>query len=683
MTAGNRPPIGRSVLCGFPTAAKLIVPGRRVSKTGGCGRWCFFGRRFSDVLRGNVMSYLDRRGGPRTSRSPLRAWLGVTALIMATLVGFVGAGGVTPTRPAEAATADSFVFGTGGDHASGAKASAVMQRVGAENLDFFLSLGDLSYDTIPPAQWCQFVKNNINAGAGKPVGDPYGESYPFELTEGNHDHLNYDQYLPCLPDRMGSTVRSGSTYGRDYYFDYPTATPLARFIVTSPGIEYTFANGSPEATWLSDAIDQARASGIKWVIVTEHKNYVTAGEKPDEIGSAFFNLLVQKKVDLLLQGHEHDYQRSHQLALSAGCPAVPKGGFNASCVVADGGSGTYVAGRGTVLVITGLAGQTARTIRTADPEVPYFAKMEGNALAPTFGFNKISVTADSLTSTFVNSSTTGFADGFTISSGPPPPVTAPDAPGIGVPAAGNGSATVRWSPPATDGGTPITGYSVRAYAGTAATAPVFSTTSAGATATSVPVTGLANGTAYTFDVRAVNAAGTSVASARSIAVTPQGTTRVLTLNPVADTMAKEAAPASTWGSKVSLISDRLETTSPSAVRSYLRFTVPALAAGERITGASLSLNVTNATGNGPALWRTGTFTESTMNWLTKPAHSGTVTVGNFPAMAVGRVRTPVSGVSAGPVNLELLGESDDGMLFDSREAVTVANRPQLIVTISS
>jgi hypothetical protein len=515
------------------------------------------------------------------------------------------------------------------------------------------------------------------------VGDTYGESYPFQLTEGNHDKLNYDEYLPCLPDRLGSTVKPGSTYGRDYYFDYPSATPLARFIVTAPGLEYTFANGSAEAAWLSDAIDQARATGIKWVIVANHKNYVTAGEKPDEVGSAFFNLLVEKKVDLVLQGHEHNYQRSHQLGLSASCPAVPKGIVNGSCMVASGSTGAYAAGRGTVLVVTGLAGQTARTLRTADVEVPYFATMEGNALAPTFGFNKITVTPDSLASTFLNSSATGFADEFTISRGQLPVATSPAAPTVGTPTAGNASATVRWTAPASNGGSTITGYSVRAYAGAAATAPVFRTISAGAAATSVNVSGLSNGTAYTFDVRAINAVGTSEASARSTAVTPKVTTRTVTLNPVADTMAKEAAPASTWGTRAVLTSDKLDTTAPSAIRSYLRFTVPALATGEKITAASLSLNVTNASGNGPAVWKTETFAESTMSWSTKPAHSGTAPVGNFPAMAVGRVRTAIGGVTAaGAVNVELLPDSDDGLLFDSRESATVANKPQLIVTIS-
>jgi hypothetical protein len=46
---------------------------------------------------------------------------------------------------------------------------------------------------------------------------------------------------------------------------------------------------------------------------------------------------------------------------------------------------------------------------------------------------------------------------------------------------------------------------------------------------------------------------------------------------------------------------------------HLRFTIPALAAGETISTAALSLQVTNATTNGPAIWRTSpTCTESTL-----------------------------------------------------------------------
>jgi hypothetical protein len=95
--------------------------------------------------------------------------------------------------------------------------------------------------------------------------------------------------------------------------------------------------------------------------------------------------------------------------------------------------------------------------------------------------------------------------------------TVAGAPTIGTPTPGNASATVRWTPPASDGNSAIAGYSVRAYDG----ATLVRTQSIPGTVTSGVVTGLTNQRAYTFDVRAVNGIGTGPASARSVAVTPR------------------------------------------------------------------------------------------------------------------------------------------------------------------
>jgi hypothetical protein len=76
---------------------------------------------------------------------------------------------------------------------------------------------------------------------------------------------------------------------------------------------------------------------------------------------------------------------------------------------------------------------------------------------------------------------------------------------------GNASATVSWAPPSRAGSSAVTGYTISPSRG--------STVRVG-DVTSDVVTGLKNGTAYTFTVAAVNRSGTGPASGRSNQVTP-------------------------------------------------------------------------------------------------------------------------------------------------------------------
>ena len=93
---------------------------------------------------------------------------------------------------------------------------------------------------------------------------------------------------------------------------------------------------------------------------------------------------------------------------------------------------------------------------------------------------------------------------------------APGAPTIGSAVAGNGSATVSWAAPASNGGSAITGYVVTPYVGFT---PQPSTTYP-STATTQIVPGLTNGTQYRFRVQAINAVGTGTFSTTTNAVVP-------------------------------------------------------------------------------------------------------------------------------------------------------------------
>jgi hypothetical protein len=92
------------------------------------------------------------------------------------------------------------------------------------------------------------------------------------------------------------------------------------------------------------------------------------------------------------------------------------------------------------------------------------------------------------------------------------------------------SVRVDWSVPDSNGDSSITGYTVTPSTGGTAGTPVL----VDASTTSATISGLTNGTSYTFTVTATNAAGTSPASAATNAVTPQATLFDFSAPPSAD-----------------------------------------------------------------------------------------------------------------------------------------------------
>lgn len=97
----------------------------------------------------------------------------------------------------------------------------------------------------------------------------------------------------------------------------------------------------------------------------------------------------------------------------------------------------------------------------------------------------------------------------------PPPATAPSAPRNLAGTPGNTTAGLTWQAPSSDGGSALTGYTVTRSGGPEGTV----TTNVPAAQTSLNVTGLTNGTAYTFTVTASNSVGVSPAS-NAVTVTP-------------------------------------------------------------------------------------------------------------------------------------------------------------------
>ncbi len=180
-----------------------------------------------------------------------------------------------------------------------------------------------------------------------------------------------------------------------------------------------------------------------------------------------------------------------------------------------------------------------------------------------------------------------------------PTPTAPAAP-TGVSATGGeGSATVTWTAPS-PGTSPITSYTVTPYIGS--TAQSSTVVNGSPPATSATITGLKNGTTYTFTVTATNAVGSGPASEKSNAVTPSAPTAP----------AAPAAPTATPGNASATVTWSAPANNGSPITSYT--VTPYLGStAEPATKISGSPPATSATITGLTNGATYTFTVTATN----------------------------------------------------------------------
>ena len=212
------------------------------------------------------------------------------------------------TAPVDAAP---FTFAAVGDTGHGGRvAVALARRIAAAHPAFLIHLGDLAYD--------DGTADDFAAKFFRPF-QPTLDRMPIFPTPGNHDLQRRSVYgelfAPTVPDGDAATGRYTFAWGPAHFVSIPTADAAAG----APGLAEELARLPPEV----------------WRIVFLHEPLYTSGTKwtQDQLRKRFAPVLEEGRVDLVLAGHFHFYERS-----APSCEYVPgRGVLN---VTSGGGSGS-------------------------------------------------------------------------------------------------------------------------------------------------------------------------------------------------------------------------------------------------------------------------------------------------------------------------------------------------------
>jgi len=197
--------------------------------------------------------------------------------------------------------------------------------------------------------------------------------------------------------------------------------------------------------------------------------------------------------------------------VTAGAPAVPTAPTKVTAIAENA-----------AVTVSWAAPSSGGSTITSYTVTPYIGTTPQTPTVITGGPPATNVTINGLGSgtsyTFTVAATNSIGTGpESAASNAVTPLSVPGAPTNVTGTAGIRSVTLTWTAPA-DGGSTITSYTITAYIGSTAQTPTVIT--GGPPATNAAVTGLQNGTTYTFVITATNAIGTGPPSAESNPLTP-------------------------------------------------------------------------------------------------------------------------------------------------------------------
>jgi predicted phosphodiesterase len=258
------------------------------------------------------------------------------------------------THHASAALPD-WNFAAAGDWGCTTDTTNTVNNIVNKDPELVLGLGDNAYDDSADC-WFDIIQ---------PIDSK------MKIVIGNHDAEN---------NRLDPYINHFNLEKQYYSFNYQNVhfLALSTDITTRPGsTQYNFVK--------NDLADAAANSSIHWIVVYMHRHLYTSPSKPlvsENYRNALHPLFDQYGVDFVLQGHNHNYQRTYPLKFNSNNSDDP--------IVTDKNTSMYSNPENPIFIIAGLGGASYIHKFTGD-QAEFVAKQFNDR---NYGFVDIDVIND-------------------------------------------------------------------------------------------------------------------------------------------------------------------------------------------------------------------------------------------------------------------------------------------------
>lgn len=259
---------------------------------------------------------------------------------------------------------EPFTFTAFGDHSTTASAFDMTRLVAAQSPAFHVLVGDISYASLSggglpsvgptapqPAIWDAWLSMTSGHASGVPWMVGVGNH---EIEEGNGD-LGYDAFLA----RFTLPASGAPNVPTSYWYRYGSVGIViadANDVSYEIPRNYGYSNGAQDQ-WLAATLTMLRAdASIDWVVVGFHHCAFCSSLSHGSDGGVrnhWTKLFDENQVDLVINGHNHNYERSHLVRNGTPTVFAPTGA-------------TLDASLGTTYVTAGGGGQEEEE-RAIDP----------------------------------------------------------------------------------------------------------------------------------------------------------------------------------------------------------------------------------------------------------------------------------------------------------------------------